>query len=192
MTPPRPTGLLRWLQWQPQRAVGALALVIALALCALVANDLVRDYAQQLAAAQAKTGSLTQLLEEHARQSMRRVELALSLAAQEVQAQYQRSGSISPANGTALRAFLPQDGLVASFAVLDKSGRTVASTLTEKAEALPLAKDRDFYRAQQSPEQSGLFVGQAVKSRISGLWIVPVSIPLEGDFGGYLMAAVDP
>ena len=113
MTPPRPSGVLRWLQSQPQHVVAVLALLIALLLCALVAKDLVRDRGQQLAAAQSKTSGLTHLLEEHTRQTMRRVELSLSLAAQELQAQYLRQGRISPANGPSLRAFLPQDGLIA-------------------------------------------------------------------------------
>ena len=192
MTPPRPSGVLRWLQSQPQHVVAVLALLIALLLCALVAKDLVRDRGQQLAAAQSKTSGLTHLLEEHTRQTMRRVELSLSLAAQELQAQYLRQGRISPANGPSLRAFLPQDGLIASFAVLDKSGKILASTLTDAPNVLPLANDRDFFMAQQSPAQNGLFVGQAVKSRISGLWIIPVSIKLASGFSGYLMGAVDP
>jgi PAS domain S-box-containing protein len=184
--------LLRWLQLQPQRAVAVLAVLLGLLLCALVANDLARDYQQQFAAAKTKTGSITQLLEEHARQSMRRVELSLSLAAQEVQEQYRAQGKVSARTGTRLQIFLPQDGLIASFAVLDDKGQTLASTLTEKPAELPSAADRDFYRAQLDPAQTGLFVGQAVKSRISGLWIIPVSIRLEGGVGGYLVGMVDP
>ncbi len=190
MTTPQASALVRWLQLQPQRAVGLLALVLALLLCGMVANDLQRDYAQQFAATDARTGSLTQLLEEHARQTMRRVELALALAAQEVQSQQQDGKPVNARTGTSLRDHLPQDGLIASFAVLNNAGKTIASTLTESTEAFPLASDRDFYLAHQNTAQAGMFVGAAVKSRLTGLWIIPVSIRLEG--GGYLMAAVDP
>ncbi|RFO98761.1 hypothetical protein DIC66_02470 [Rhodoferax lacus] len=192
MFPSRLHGPLRSLQLQPQRAVGALALVLAIVLCALVAIDLQRDYQQQLSAASAKTSSLAQLLEEHARQSMRRVEVALALAAQDVQSQDQSEGQLKADSGQRLSAFLPQDGLISSFAVVDEAGKTVVSTLTEVTAELPLAKDRDFYQAHQGNAQSGLFIGQAVRSRISGLWIIPVSIRLEGRFSGTLMAAVDP
>ena len=190
MTTPRPMAPFRWFQVQPHRAVGVVALCLAVVLCALVANDLQRDYQQQYFAVATKTGNLSQLLEGHARQSMRRVELALNLAAQEVQTQYK--GRVTQAMGASLLRYLPQDGLIASFALLDLEGQTVASTLTDKRENLPLASDRDFYLAHQEPSHNGLFVGAAVKSRISGLWIIPVSIRLQGAFDGYLMGAVDP
>jgi len=183
---------MRVLQLQPQRAIGLLAVVVALVLSSMVAYDVRRDYEQQFAITTAKTHSLTQLLEEHAIQSMRRVELALSLAAQELDSAVASGEKISPAVGTALRSYLLQDGLIASFAVLDAKGQTIASTLTEDPADLPQAMDRDFFQAHQSPAFSGLFIGAAVKSRISGRWIVPVSIRLQGEFQGYLMGAVDP
>jgi len=185
-------ALSRRLSLQPQRAIGILALSIALVLFGLVANDLRRDYVQQLNAASAKTSSLTQLLKEHASQSMRRVELALSLVAQEVQTQHERNGVVDVQTGTSLRRFLLQDGLIASFAVLDASGKMLTSTLTERPEALTQANDRDYFLAHQNPLQSGMYVGAAIKSRISGLWIIPVSVRLQGSFNGYLLAAVDP
>jgi PAS domain S-box-containing protein len=192
MFPARLFAHLRRFPLQPQRAIGVLALCIALVLCGLVANDLRRDYAQQLNAASAKTSSLTQLLKEHASQSMRRVELALSLVAQEVQTQYELKGVVDVQTGTSLRQFLLQDGLIASFAVLDANGRVLASTLTERREALPQAGDRDYFLAHQNPLQNGMYVGAAIKSRISGLWIIPISLRLQGGFNGYLLAAVDP
>ena len=192
MSPTRLHGLLRSLQQQPQRAVGALAVILAIVLCALIASDLKRDYRQQLSAASAKTGSLAQLLEEHTRQSMRRVEVALALAAQDVLSQDRPGGQLKADTGQRLSAFLPQDGLISSFAVLDAEGKTLASTLTDVPAELPLSNDRDYYQAHQGNAHNGLFIGQAVKSRISGLWIIPVSIRLEGRFAGTLMAAVDP
>ena len=168
------------------------ALVVGLVLCALVGNDLYGDYEQQFAAATAKTGSLTQLLEEHARQSMQRVELSMSLAAREVRERTAKGGQVSATTGTRLRALLPQDGLIASFAILDATGVIVASTLTENVAELEHATDRDFYLAPRDPSHFGLFVGASVKSRISGLWIIPVSTKLGGGLDGYLIAAVNP
>jgi hypothetical protein len=86
-----------------------MALLLAVALCALVANDLRRDYEQQFAAASTQISSLTQVLEEHTRQSMRRVELALSLAAQELQSQTPSKSVPGHSVGSRLQAFLPQD-----------------------------------------------------------------------------------
>ncbi len=195
MHPRRPTCFLRFLRqmrMQPQRAIGVLALVVGLLLSAVVVNNLWRDYEQQFAAASSKTSSLTQLLEEHARQSMRRVELSMSLAAKDLLSQTRNGKPINAATGTRLRALLPEDGLIASYAVLDAEGRIVASTLTEDLASLPLANDRDFYLAQQSAKLAGLFIGAAVKSRVSGLWIIPVSIKLGEGLDGYLLSTVDP
>ena len=192
MTMRWPPTLTRWFQLQPQRVVGTLTLFFAVVLCALVANDLQRDYEQQFTAANGRISSLTGLLEEHARQSMRRVELALSLAEQEVQREYRATGHINAATGARLQPYLLQDGLIASFAVVDAKGQTVASTLTEVTTDLPDDRDRDYFLAQQSASHTGLFIGQAVRSRITGLWIVPASIKLEGGFSGYLMATVSP
>jgi PAS domain S-box-containing protein len=179
------------LQLQPQRSLALLAVVVAVLLCALVASDLLRDHAQQFAAASNRTSSLTRVLEEHARQSMRRVELALTMAAQDVQAQ-QKQRALTTGTGTRLRAYLPQDGLVVSFALLNAEGQVTASTRSESQTDLPLVNDRDYYSALRDSPPGVLFVGAAVKSRLSGLWIIPVSVRLAGGRGEMLMAAVDP
>jgi PAS domain S-box-containing protein len=191
----RPTCKLRFarlLRLQPQRAIGMLALFVGLVLSALVANDLLRDYEQHFSVATANTSGLAQLLEEHARQSMRRVELSMSLAAQDVLVQTRAGKRISASTGTRLRALLPQDGLIASFAVLDARGVVVASTQTEDLASRQLAINRDFFQAQQDPAFTGLYIGAAVKSRISDLWIIPVGIKLGEGLDGYLLSTVDP
>ena len=184
--------IFRLLRLQPERATGLLTLVAGLVLSAVVANDVMRDYEQQFSAATAKTSGLTQLLEEHARQSMRRVELSMSLAAQEVRAQIRAGKPITAATGTRLQALLPQDGLIASFAVIDAKGVVLASTQTEDLADKPHAEDRDFFKALQDDAFSGLFIGEAVRSRLSGLWIIPVSMKLGEGVDGYLLSTVDP
>ncbi len=39
--------------------------------------------------------------------------------------------------------------------------------------------DRDYYLAQKDPRTRGLFFAKAVKSRVTNLWGIPVSLPLE-------------
>jgi PAS domain S-box-containing protein len=182
----------RKLQLQPQRAVLVLAIFFSALLCALVLHDLQRDYAQQISGTSSKTRSLTQMLEEHARQSMRRVELSLSLAAHEVQVQHASKDPSRMSMGSRLRAYLPPDGLIASFALINLQGHTVASTWTEDQGEMPRVTDRDYFQAQQNAPAGTLFVGAAVKSRISGQWIIPVSVRLEEGLDGYLLAMLDP
>jgi hypothetical protein len=119
--------LTRWFRLPPQRVVAFLALALALVLCALVAYDLQRDYEQRFSAASSRIGSMNKLLEEHARQTMRRVQLDLSLAAQSVQGE---SGAVNAATGTQLRAYLPQDGLLTQSSELKQKATTSAVFLS--------------------------------------------------------------
>lgn len=51
--------------------------------------------------------------------------------------------------------------------------------------------DRDYFRAQADPTTRGFFVGKAVKSRVTGKWGIPISIPVEragGDIGVLFVA----
>ena len=192
MKPPSIPAFLRKLRLQPQRTVGVLALGVAVLLVSLLAYDLQGAYEQQFSIALQKTRSLTQLLEEHARQTMRRVQLSMVLAAQEVDRIERASGAFGPASNVALSNYLPQDQLIASFYVLDANGRSVVSTLTATPETLPSAQERDFFLAQRDATQPRLFVGTAMQNPITAKWVIPVSIPLQGAFPGYLVAELDP
>jgi PAS domain S-box-containing protein len=187
--------LLKTIQWQPQRAVVVLAMAVAIILAALVGYDLQREYALALESAGAKTRGLAQLLEEHARQSMRRTELALTQASAELCDQDLSKPAVRAAVRSRLFTHLPKDNLVGSFAVISKAGEISVATAATSGEVLPLVNDRDFFRAYERGGPGGLFVGAAVKSRISGKWIIPVSIPrfdAAGAFDGVLMATLDP
>ena len=59
----------------------------------------------------------------------------------------------------------------------------------------PLAdvSDRDYFRAQQEGATRGFFIGAPLKSRVTGKWGIPVSIPLQHPVGGIsiLFAALE-
>ncbi|MCX8519917.1 MAG: response regulator [Rhodoferax sp.] len=178
---------------QPQRTVGVLALGVAVFLVGLLIYDLQAAYAQQFSIALQKTHSLAQLLEEHARQTMRRVQLSMVMAAQEVDRIERASSAFGRASHhVALSKYLPQDQLIASLYVLDANGRSVVSTLTATPEDLPSAEGRDFFLAQRGATQPRLFVGAAVQNPITAQWVIPVSLPLQGAVQGYLVAELDP
>lgn len=56
-----------------------------------------------------------------------------------------------------------------------------------------LVTDRDYFRAQTDPSTRGFFVGKAIKSRVTGKWGIPISIPVERSGGdiGVLFVAIE-
>lgn len=53
--------------------------------------------------------------------------------------------------------------------------------------------DRDYYRAQQEATTRGFFIGAPIKSRVSGKWGIPISVPLHHPVAGIsvLLASVE-
>jgi PAS domain S-box-containing protein len=187
--------LLKAFSMQPQRAIVAFAVAVSVVLTALLGFDLRREYLGALDMASEKTNSLAHVLEEHAHQSMRRVDLALNQAAQEVDTGLLNSARARDALRDKLMMHLPKDLLVGSFAVIDANGNILVATRTLDVDGLPNVADRDYFQMQKQHPSQVLRVGALSKSRITGHWIVPVSIALtntDGVFQGVLMATLDP
>ncbi len=187
--------MLKPFHWQPQRAIVALTAMVGLILVALVAYDLHREYRLAVENAGAQTRGLSQLLQEHARQSMRRVELALAQASGELKDLRTDDRQSQEQVRQRLITHLPTDLLIGSFGVIDKAGQIVVSTPTDRPYLLPGASDRDYFLAHVNGSTSGIFVGAAVKSRVTDKWIIPVSVrrvSARGEFDGVFMAALDP
>lgn len=53
--------------------------------------------------------------------------------------------------------------------------------------------DREYFQAQQDPSRSGFHLGSPVKSRVTGRWGIPVSIPVSDEHSdiGVLFAALE-
>ena len=180
---------------QTQQAVVLIATLGGLLITGLVVSDSMREHAHEVRAAGANTQNLTRILEEHTRQSLRRVELALSQSAQVLKGS-SNSALVDP-NGTrqVLQALLPKDGLLRALVVVDPAGTIVSSTLTENVQGMPSVDERDYFVAQRNQDGLGLVFGAAIKNRISGEWSIPVSIRLgkpDGAFDGVLMGMLEP
>lgn len=186
-------------QWVPQQTVIAMSAAVALALCALVGLDLQREYQNEVAAVSTDTRNLTQVLTEHARQSLRRVDISLAQAntlLQEHEALQKKNPKSDPdAVRDRLRALLPKDGLIRALVQVNANGVVVLSTVNQDVQRIAAVADRDYFMAQRDGVVHGIFVGHAVKSRTSGAWIIPVSVRLgapEDPFRGVLMAVIEP
>jgi len=195
----RPNGQLPPLAaggfFSTQRALLLMAVVGALLLCSVVAFDLHHEYQRELHDATTAADRLTRLLEEEARQTLRRVELSLQEASAELQ-----GVDVNGAHGRELAVqrlagHLPHDHLILGYTLIAKSGSYVLSTLVPNPETLPQALDRDYFALQLNGAARGLVLGRAVRGRLSGKWLVPVSMRLldaHGAFAGILVALLDP
>lgn len=79
-----------------------------------------------------------------------------------------------------------------SIVIYNADGYVTLSSFTT-----PLPKtnsaDREYFRFHQRSEESGLHIGDVIRSRISGNMVIPVSARLnnpDGSFGGVVMASI--
>ena len=176
---------------QSVHGIVLLSAAVGLALTALVFNDLRREYVHEIQSSKDKTATLAKLLEEHARQSLRRIDFSLQAIRRDTKGQASSDALQQTQLRQALRSRLLEDGLVESFSIFNPDGRALATTLAEGAAIKPGPVLPDYIAAHQSPSKQSLFVGAAVKAPGTGRWLIPVSIRIDGPnnaFQGVVLA----
>ena len=160
-------------RWQPLVFV-ALA---SLALAAFAAYDLYRERDNEVVQAKANTANLARLLEAHTRQSLRRAEALLGIAAARIARAATPAGAEDTALQDDLRALLPADGLVTGLVWLAADGKLLASTLPQAAQAGTSALLQDWQARRQAEPAARIILGrqQAVRDAV---WQMPVGMPL--------------
>ncbi len=175
-------------RWQPY----LLATVATLGLAAFAAYDLFLERDRAVAQAKANTANLARLLQEHTRQSLRRVEALLNDAEARI-ADAMAAGPMSPeltALVPTLKSMLPPDGQVTALLWLAPDDKPLASTLPD-ADAPMLA---DWLARPHGSGQPALTVGRLWRSA-AGLWQLPVGRRIkdrDGRAAGALLAVVNP
>ena len=173
-----------------------IASIACLALVAFAGYDLYRARARSVQEARDNTMNLARLLEETARQSLRRVEFRLDEAVRQIPVADAGPGSATAdvAVRQALQALLPRDGLVRGFVWLGAGGQTRLTTLAPAARWPGELAARDWFarlRLQPSPETAyGRLEGPSTLG-----WRLPVArrlVAADGSFAGALVAVVDP
>ena len=175
------------------RAIRLGALLVCVALSVLVAYGLRREYLLHIETARANTRNLTPVLEEHARESLRRVDLSLVRARRGDARQRSRPEDSAVERRNRLRLMLPVDGLLRRFVMADRNGVMVLSTDSEEAGSRNLA-ERDYFSAHRANADVELLIGIPVKSRIDGKHVLPMSVCLaqpDGSFAGVLVAEMN-
>jgi len=171
------------------------AAVASLVLASFAAYDLVRERSRSVDQAKANTANVARLLEEHARQSLRRIEGLLADAEARLDDLPAAAGAQAQ-SGTVpqqLKALLPGDGLVGAMVWQAADGTAVVSAGHKPNMADAALAD---WQARVRAAPSGrLVVGRPWRDA-SGAWLLPVGrlvVPADGarGQGGTLLALVD-
>ena len=171
-----------------------MAAIACLGFAAVVAYDLYRERGLATQEARANTANLARLLEEHTRQSLRRVELALS----DADAAVAQAATADRAGNSVLRrrlqGLLSRDGLVRGFELIDPSGAVLMSVLPPGDVPRASRPAPDGSSAPSDAATSRLGIG-ALEPAGNGRWSLPVSRSVtatDGRAEGVLVASVDP
>ncbi len=185
-------------RWSLRHGIVGFAAAFAAVLVTLQAYDLWREREAVIASTGARTETLARVLEEHARQTLQRVEARLSVTRNALRL----AGDIGRLAPEELRALLlplaPASGQIKALVVIGPDGRFLASTGPQEASAGLNAGDSDYFTAHRDAKPGapsmGMFVATPMKGRADGKWVLPATMRLEtpaGDFAGVLMAVVD-
>ena len=184
----------RWTLLPRQSAI-LYSIFVGLALTALVGYDLWEEYDNAIEGARSRTQNLALVLEDHARQSLGRVEGVFASAAELLRVSGRALRNDPERMREELRALLPADGLINRISVLDANGVAVLSTDIGEGTGVSRA-DRDYFisqRARSGPP--GLELGAPAPSPFDRVRRIPVSYRLtgrNGSFAGVLVAGIEP
>ena len=170
-----------------------LAGAACLALAGLTGYKLVRERNQALDTAQAQTQNFARVLEEHARQTLHRVQDGLTQA-DAVIGRQRATGRFDFTQGCkSLNVLLPSDRLLESFELLDSTGAPQCTTLNGDMALAASAADVDFFLQHRRGADRELVFGAPVKRADSGQWLLPISHRIsspDGKFAGVVVAMV--
>ncbi|WP_275096873.1 EAL domain-containing protein [Sedimenticola hydrogenitrophicus] len=170
-----------------------LAILVGLAVTAYVGYSLVRERDFAIEVASSETRNIARVLEEHARQSLRRIS-ATMVQADATLLQLQSAGIRDPARlAELLKDLLPQDRIIRSFVVLDQDGTVLLSTRAEYPEQDKSRATRDYFVPHIRGADRELVFGAPVLGADDREWILPISRRLshaDGTLAGVLVAKV--
>lgn len=127
--------------FRPAFLAGSTGIVVAL----LVGINLVNQHGLAIEMARTQTQTFANVLEEHARQSFRRVGSDLQQADQAL-SELRTSGTFDPVRlRMQLTETLPADRLIRSFILLDQKGNVLLSTAEPNLLAASSHADRDYF-----------------------------------------------
>ena len=174
------------------RIVAAGVSVLILVILADLFFTLARQRQEILSDAEARTRSLSQIIEEHARGAINAVDLTLASTARTLQLLPERESARNPEISALLRANLRNLPFVRAIWVLDAAGNMI-----HDSDNLPghyNLSDRAYFAFHRDHRTTGIRIDPPLQG-IQGIWFLPVSQRLErpdGSFAGVITAALEP
>lgn len=173
----------------------ALFVPVVLACCALVGLDGWRAWdarAGAIAADNVVTASLARSLAQHAHDTVQAVDSAVVALREAVES----GGGVSPGAAGRLERLerlqvqaLPS---IHGLLVLDATGRSVADTVRAPHAVLEMG-DRGYFRFHRDHPDRGVLVGEMVRSRADGEWVLTLSRRVDdagGRFAGVVVGTI--
>ena len=188
---------------QPRLQPYLIASIACLALVGFAAQDLYRERERSVQEQRSNTANLARLVEENARQGLRRVQSLLDDGVRSVQLAGAALGPVATdaarlaslqAVQADLRALLPNDGFVRGFEWLDAKGEVSLTTLAPAARMPGPLADRDWFMRLRLQPLADTAYGRLEGPFTLG-WRLPVArrlLAADGSFAGALVALVDP
>ena len=176
-----------------------LGIASGLLLCALTGWNLWEERAAAIANESARTANFARVLEEHTRQSLRRIEASLARARDAVSNEGLLSRADPDKLQEALRRLLPEDRMIRAFGVFDREGQLHATSRSDPpvppGDRRVSIAERDYFQVHRDGSAAGLAIGATIRSPMDGQWQMPISLRLsaaDGSFDGVITAVVDP
>jgi signal transduction histidine kinase len=171
-----------------KRRIVAFSAAIMAAICALVAEAVIKEREAALEQARGEAANLSAGFEEQVRGTLNGISGAMGFLKSRIEAE-------GPAfDLDAWRANVPElINPVFNILILDASGKVHASVL--KYESSPVYLSRDYFAAHRSNPNLGFFIGKPLYGKICKRLIIPVARRLnspDGQFAGVLSFALDP
>lgn len=178
----------RWLSLS--LSIKAMAVVVGLGIPIFVTSSLYWEYGEDLRAAEVTTANTSRALEQHAARTIERVDTYLQAVVSLV-----GSGTESLSSEIihkALRDKLVQSDYLTNILVLNTKGEALHEAVASPARLTDRSKHDYLVKLRDEPH-AGLFVGQPILGRHSGLSILPIARRinhLDGSFAGVIVATL--
>lgn len=174
-----------------ERLARVAALVIGLSVPALVANNLHRQYVQELAGAETRAANTARALDQHAARTFETIDTYLRAVAALVGPRFDNISS-ETVHVTLRDQFLRSR--LNNIIVIDRIGRSIVEADVFPARALDV-QDREYFQKLRDRPNVGLVIGLPLTGRLTGKTLIPVARRIDGPdgaFAGVVQAMLDP
>jgi PAS domain S-box-containing protein len=172
----------------------AFGTILIVAVLALLAVELWREYRDSLAAAYRETRNLARTIEEQTLRTIQAVDLTLVSVNDGLRLVPPNAPNRDVEIHNLLADKLQYVPFVRAMWIVDAQGTVIYETAGFPAQPTRV-EDREYFRAHRDNPNIDIRIGQPFRSRVTGTWSIPVTrtvFGVGGTFAGVLVAAIEP